>query len=146
MREPEDFKTLEKRNVELSALIIGLYLILAVFIIITCFYIQPAGAVTDEYTNNVLLVGFTGLSLLFCAHIVFEKLKVKHLRALLISAEAEKNRILEGAHAELKVSKNELEKKVKELEIFHDVAIDREFRMKEMEEEMEKLKKELKKK
>lgn len=164
MRKPKDLKALEKREGELSALIIALFLILVGFIIMTCFYITPPETVIDEYTSNVLLVGFTGLSLLFCAYIAFEKLRIKHLRSLLISVEAEKSRILEESHAELEVSRNELEKKVKELkelhnvavarekelktkmkelEEFHDLAVGRELKMKKIEGEMEALKRKL---
>lgn len=90
----EELKKLEKRDWELLSIVLGILLALVIFISLTQLHSVPTER-WDKYTNNVLLIGFIALSLLFSAYIAIVKMSIKHLRYKLMSAEIRTQKLKE---------------------------------------------------
>jgi signal transduction histidine kinase/BarA-like signal transduction histidine kinase len=81
-----EIKNLESKDWHLWILTSGVFLSLVAFGLLLVFYSDVRNLYEKEfssYTYNLLFVGFTGLSLLFIAYILFKEMSIKKLRQAL---------------------------------------------------------------
>jgi len=79
----DEIKKIERKDWHLWILTSGTFLILVAFILLLIFYSDLRSLYEEElsnYTYNLLFVGFTGLSFLFLAYILFKEQSIKKLR------------------------------------------------------------------
>ena len=78
-----EIKKIERRDWHLWILTSGVFLSLVAFVLLLIFYSDMRNLYEKEfssYTYNLLFVGFTGISLLFLAYILFKEKSIKKLR------------------------------------------------------------------
>ena len=91
----EGLKKLEKRDLQLLSIVLGILVALVIFTALMQIYSEPVDGGWDKYTNNVLLIGFVALSLLFCVYIIIAKISIKRLRYKLMFAEIRAQKLKE---------------------------------------------------
>ncbi len=91
----EGLKRLEKRDLQLLSIVLGILVALVIFTVLMHIYSEPIDGGWNKYTSNVLLIGFVVLSLLFCVYIIIAKISIKRLRYKLMSAEIRAQKLKE---------------------------------------------------
>ncbi|MDI6840669.1 MAG: DUF835 domain-containing protein [bacterium] len=115
LKVADELKGLERREWQLWALITGLFLAFVFFISLAYFYWRFETVGIKEYTLNVLLLGFVGLSLLFCAHVILTELTIKRLRNKIVEAERSKLEAERNKMIELREAYKELDSIIKDM-------------------------------
>jgi len=89
---PDGLKKIERRDWHLWLLVLLLFSILTVFVVSLIFYSDISKVFSEKissYSFNLLFIGYTGISLLFIAYIVFQELSLRKVRSSLIEEKLE---------------------------------------------------------